>query len=595
MIPQSFVDELLERVDIASLIESSVPLKRAGNEFKACCPFHNEKTPSFYVVPDKRIYHCFGCGKSGNALGWVMDYDGLGFVDAVKQLAGELGLEVPDDRQSAAYRRNSRPKDDLYDVHTRLTEWYRANLHAPIGQQAREYLHQRGVSPEMQERFQLGYAPNEFQAVSQWGKAHKFSQQVLLRAGVLTQKEEGGRPYDRWRHRLMFPIIDERQRVVGFSGRLLDQDAKGGKYVNSPETDIFKKGRILYGIGQARDGIRKHGASMLCEGQLDVIALHQAGWDNAVAPQGTAFTEDQAKLLARFAPELLLAFDSDRAGMEAAVKAVGSYLPAGLSARVIRLGEGEDPDSLIKQHGPAGFTQRLEQAVDYFDFLLDYHCTQHNPQDPQGKQQIAVAYLEIVRQLPSEILRSEYIKRLSARLAVAEDVLGHEMHSQQDAAEEQQRRQVQRRLQQASTPPADPALERLATEESVLLDIALHHSIYAGRMLRELEASQLPATAAGCALRNLLGRTAMAEWSAGVRDMARFANDQGPVARLLIRPDYPLNVDERKLRDAYQGCIHRLKLAAINQEMARPDCSAERQQELHKQRASLEQAHRKRR
>ena len=587
MIPNSFVNDLLDRVDIANLIESAVPLQRAGSEYKACCPFHDEKTPSFYVVPDKRMYHCFGCGVSGNAVGWVMAYDGLGFVDAVKLLAGRMGLEIPDDGSGFKKRRQDGPaREDLYAVHTRLTHWYRQNLLGPGGATARQYLAERGISDEIQERFQVGYAPDSFHAVVDWGRAHNYSADLMLRAGVLTSKEGSRSPYDRWRDRIMFPISDERRRVVAFSGRVLSSEAKGGKYVNSPETDIFKKGRILYGIGQARDGIRKQGCTLLCDGQLDVIACHQAGFDHAVAPQGTAFTTEQARLLGRFAPDLLLAFDSDRAGTEATVKAADSFLAASLTARVVRLGDGEDPDSLIKKDGPAALAARIQQAQDYFAFLIDYLSTQHDATHPEGKRRIAETYLNVVRQLPSEITRSEYVQLLSNRLDLATEAVRDELHQINDKQQTQAQSRTRRRL--INTAPAVvPEQNRLSSEESILFDVALHHGRYAWRMVEDLESGDLPNSQAGHALRALLARSALGEWSAGVRDIAVQANELPPsLSAVIVRSQFPADCPDDVVGNAYQRCVLGLREVRLRERSA-TEQDPKTQLEINKKRAEI--------
>lgn len=377
-IPQDFIDGLLARCDIVEVIESRVQLKKAGREYKACCPFHDENTPSFTVSPSKQFYHCFGCGAHGNVVGFLMEYDGLGFIDAVEELAERVGLEVP--REAGA-----RPEghDLLYPVLTDAARWYRQRLKE--SDEAIAYLKRRGVSGSAAARFGLGFAPDEWQGLIEALGSSRDLRKALAEVG-LTSKSERGREYDKFRHRLMFPIHDSRGRVVAFGGRDLGED--GPKYLNSPETPLFHKGRMVYGLhlakssGAKTSGSKSSGAKqalgrldrlVVVEGYMDVIALADHGIEDAVATLGTAVTSDQAELLFRSAPTLVFCFDGDRAGRQAAWRALEAVLPRmreGRQARFLFLPEGEDPDSLVRGEGAERFKQRLAEATGIAEYFF---------------------------------------------------------------------------------------------------------------------------------------------------------------------------------------------------------------------------------
>jgi DNA primase len=374
-IPRSFIENLLSRSDVVQVINQRVPLKKAGGAYKACCPFHDEKTPSFNVSSSKQFYHCFGCGASGDALKFLMEYEGLSFVEAVESLASQMGMEVPRERLSPekqkAQQQRQQQQRDLFDVMHLVARYYRHQLrdHAESAE-ARQYLKSRGLSAEVAKQFVIGFAPPGWDSLVSGLKADPKLKQQLIEVGVLVQKE-GGRQYDRFRHRIMFPIRDGRGRVVAFGGRVLGDDQP--KYLNSPETAIFHKSNTLYGLYEMRQSREKHSQIVVVEGYMDVVALAQYGVHNVVATLGTATTIEHLELLFREVNEVVFCFDGDRAGLKAAWKALQLVLPMMEEQRSVKflfLPDGEDPDSMVRKEGASKFGLRAEEAMPLSAFLL---------------------------------------------------------------------------------------------------------------------------------------------------------------------------------------------------------------------------------
>ncbi len=411
-IPHSFIDELVARTDIVELIGGRVPLKRAGREFKACCPFHDEKSPSFWVSPDKQFYHCFGCGAHGTALGFLMEYDHLGFVEAVEELASRAGLEVPREGGDAA----PRPDDDLFLALERAALYFRQQLgESP---KAREYLGKRGLGAEIQQRFGIGYAPPRWDGLLERHGGSEAERQTLLRAGLVVERQpEPGRDaghYDRFRDRVMFPIRDARGRVIGFGGRVLDQGEP--KYLNSPETELFHKGRELYGLFEARQATRNLRRLLVVEGYMDVVRLHQAGLTYAVATLGTATTPEHLQRIFRLVGEVVFCFDGDRAGRAAAWRALENSLPEvreGRQLRFLFLPDGHDPDSLVGEEGAEAFEARMTQALPLADYLVEELRSRAAPEGVDGRARFVELARPLLRRIPSEVYRELLLGQLS--------------------------------------------------------------------------------------------------------------------------------------------------------------------------------------
>ena len=410
-IPQSFIDDLLARVDIVEVIDSRVPLKKAGRDYSACCPFHNEKTPSFSVSQAKQFYHCFGCGAHGSAIGFLMDYEHLEFVEAIEELAHGLGLEVP--REAGG---TPRPSDDgqrLFALLERADRYFRQQLREhPQASRAVAYLKQRGLSGEIAARFGIGYAPPGWENLeAELGKDPQ-TRQDLLRLGLTLTRDDGS-PYDRFRDRVMFPIRDRRGRVIGFGGRVLGDDKP--KYLNSPESPVFHKGQELYGLFEARKAERKLERLLVVEGYMDVVALAQFGIGYAVATLGTATTREHLDRLFRTVPEVVFSFDGDRAGREAAWRALENCLPVladGRQVRFLFLPEGEDPDSQVRQEGREAFERRIREAMPLSEYLFEHLAGQVDMTSLDGRARLVELARPLLRQLPEGAFRQLLVQRL---------------------------------------------------------------------------------------------------------------------------------------------------------------------------------------
>jgi DNA primase len=423
-IPQHFIDDLVARADIVELIGSRVPLKKAGREYRACCPFHDEKTPSFWVSPAKQFYHCFGCGAHGTALGFLMNYDRLPFPEAVEELASRLGVEVP--REAAAAGAPARGAgDDLYGLLSQVTAFYGAEL--GHSEKAQAYLRKRGLDQTCVERFAIGYAPASWNEVLRRFGTNEEGRRRLAETGLIIERERsseeqrraGDLHYDRFRDRLMFPIRDARGRVLGFGGRVLDQGEP--KYLNSPETALFHKGRELYGLYEVRQSRAPIRRLLIVEGYMDVVRLHQAGITYAVATLGTATTPEHLKRAFRVASEVIFCFDGDRAGRAAAWRALNNALPeaqAGREMRFLFLPDGEDPDSLIAQEGAAAFEARYASALPLSEYLVQHLQSEVDTSHADGKARFVAQAKPLLERLPEGPYRELLLDRLAAAIGV---------------------------------------------------------------------------------------------------------------------------------------------------------------------------------
>ncbi|MDP3978751.1 MAG: DNA primase [Pseudomonas sp.] len=420
LIPQSFIDDLLNRTDIVDVVASRIQLKKAGKNYTACCPFHKEKTPSFSVSPDKQFYYCFGCGAGGNALGFVMDHDQLDFPQAVEDLAKRAGMEVPREEGGRNSSKPRQPTDSpLYPLLTAAAEYYRQALKShPQRQAAVDYLKGRGLSGEIARDFGLGFAPPGWDNLHKHLASDSLQQKAMIDAGLLVENADNPekiKRYDRFRDRVIFPIRDSRGRVIAFGGRVLGDDKP--KYLNSPETPVFHKGQELYGLFEARKSNRDLDEIMVVEGYMDVIALAQQGLRNAVATLGTATSEEHLKRLFRIVPSVLFCFDGDAAGRNAAWRALEATLPSlqdGRRARFLFLPDGEDPDTLVRSEGTDAFRARInQQAQPLADYFFQQLSEEADPRSLEGKAHLVTLAAPLIDKIPGNNLRTLMRQRLS--------------------------------------------------------------------------------------------------------------------------------------------------------------------------------------
>jgi DNA primase len=420
------IERIRAASDIVDVIGMYLPLKKAGANFTALCPFHKEKTPSFNVNAHKQIFHCFGCHKGGDVFTFVKEYENIGFVDAVRRLAERAKIPLKFDNNPTE-QQSRHLKDQLLEIHEQITQrWQNCLANEAAGQMARDYLAKRGVSAEAIKLFRLGAAPESWDDTVNWAKSKNHELPLIEKAGLIIHKEETGNYYDRFRGRLMFPICDEQGRVIGFSGRILSGDEKTAKYVNSPETPIFTKGKVFFGLDKAKRAILDVEEAIICEGQIDLIACHMAGVKNVVAPQGTALTVDHARILQRYTDLIVLCFDADQAGWKAAIKAFDPRIAAKLSVLVAIVPAPHDPDSFIKTFGTDAFRKLISDAQSFFDFYLNYLSANNNVTTDQGRITIASLMIEALQKTDNAVQIDKYIQKTALRLGVSPEAVRKE-------------------------------------------------------------------------------------------------------------------------------------------------------------------------
>ncbi|WP_047512545.1 DNA primase [Vibrio harveyi] len=423
-IPRSFIDDLLARLDIVDIIDARVKLKKKGKNYGACCPFHNEKTPSFSVSQEKQFYHCFGCGVHGNAIDFIMEFERLDFVEAIEELASYLGLDVPREQRSggggqfnSGPQASSSEKRSLYDIMGSIAQFYRNQLKQPTSKVAIEYLKDRGLSGEIVQKFGIGYVADEWDLVRKNFGQNKDNQDMLVTGGMLIENDKGNR-YDRFRGRIMFPIRDRRGRVIGFGGRVLGDGTP--KYLNSPETPIFHKGKELYGLYEVLQAYREPPRILVVEGYMDVVALAQYGVDYSVASLGTSTTGDHIQMLFRQTNTVVCCYDGDRAGKEAAWRALENalqYLKTGNTLKFLFLPDGEDPDSYVRKYGKQAFEQQIEQATPLSSYLFDNLIELHqiNLGNNEGKSALRAYASALIDKIPDPYFQELLEKLLDER------------------------------------------------------------------------------------------------------------------------------------------------------------------------------------
>jgi len=425
-IPQNFIDDLIARSDIVAVINARVPLKRKGKEYTACCPFHNEKTPSFTVSENKQFYYCFGCHAKGNVIGFLMDYEHLSYIDAIESLAADQHMDIPHENETGATQ-NKQDKQPLYDILKQASELYQQEL--KISDRAIDYLKQRGLTGEVAKQFKIGYAPDGWDFLMRHLGKTTESLNALSKTGLIINNENN-RTYDRFRDRIMFPITDQRGRVIGFGGRILDQGEP--KYLNSPENAVFHKGQELYGLYETRQALRKIDRIVIVEGYMDVVALAQHGISYAVASLGTATTTEQIQKTFRTTHEIVFCYDGDLAGKKAAWRALENTLPVirdGMVAKFLFLPEKEDPDTMIRKEGKEAFEQRIKQASTLSDFLFQTLKAASDIDTKEGKAQLASKANTLIQKMHNSLFKDLLVEELSSLVGLSQQQLESKIDS----------------------------------------------------------------------------------------------------------------------------------------------------------------------
>ena len=605
-IPEEIIDEIAARSDLVDIVLGYVPnLKQAGSRWKGCCPFHQEKTPSFIVNPDSNTFHCFGCGVGGNVFKFVMMIENLDFPSAVQTLARKYNVTIPEPdpyrgggKYAASGNENYNLRERLFLLHEKLAAWYAAWLKNNPDSKAAAYFRSREMDPAFALRFQIGAAPDSWDAAMNWALHEGFILDELKAAHLVSESQKvQGKFFDFFRNRLIFPIWNEQGRVVGFSARQIDKEQGGGKYVNSVESPIFKKGRILYGLNFARPDIPKKGSVILCEGQMDVIAMHTAGCTNAVAPQGTAFGDDQAAILRRYTDTVLLATDADSAGFKAVLKDAAILLPRGFHLKVVSFPGGKDPDELLHKSGPEAVREAVDQAADFFEFLFRRTASEQDSSTPDGKVRIAEQLLQYIRLLESEVARDSYLNWLAEKLGLTPDALETELKHlevRQRHTPLREHRRTENHAEQTSKPAGplpdsmtDPKLKIALTE---LLRTLLNHRECADRIAQELLPDYLDDGPVPQAIITLIQAHLNNEWEQGPAEITRQLTscplDGSAVYAILSEETAPQSEDiaEKIVRDCLKS-IRRLHLqkqiAELRKLLAGVPQGEERQSLLH--------------
>lgn len=442
------VEEIKERLNIVDVVQEYVPLKKAGANHKACCPFHNEKTPSFTVSESKQFFHCFGCGKGGDLFTFVQEIEGVEFAEALRMLAKKAGVEL---RPTNPREHNERTR--LLDCLHLAADYFRVALkQSKEGEVARDYLKKRDVSDEIQERFQIGYSADSWDALMTFLKKKGYKEKEIEQAGLIAPSEKTGGHYDRFRGRLMFPIHNAHGNVIGFGGRTLDPDQKEAKYINSPQTRVYNKSEVLYGLHLAKKYIQKMDATVIVEGYMDVITAHQAKFRNVVSASGTALTEEQIRRLQRFSNNVILAFDADTAGLSAAWRGMQIAIQQGMNIKIMMLPPGKDPDDIIRED-PTTFRQLAIEAKPFMEYAFETVLSPLDLTDVLNKKKAAKELLPMIAMFPDKIEQTHYIKKLAEKVEVSPDVL-------QETIDNTRKKQQQRPRQQEQQPASTQEQQR---------------------------------------------------------------------------------------------------------------------------------------
>ena len=428
LIPQEIIDKVLDANDIVEIISGYIPLKRAGRNFKALCPFHHEKTSSFVVSPDRQIYHCFGCGVGGNVVNFLMRYERMEFPEALETLANKVGITIPKDISKDASQGISQK---LFAINELACNFYNNILvNSRDASSVRSYLEKRGIEPDTAKKFRLGYAPDKWDELIKYLRQKNISLSLIEKSGLISARDSGTGFYDRFRDRVIFPIFDIKSRVIGFGARATKEILP--KYINSPETPIYSKGKNLFGFNFTKDVIRNKDSVVIVEGYMDFIVPFQEGLDNIVASSGTALTVEQIRILKRYTHNAIVVFDADQAGELAALRSLDLFLSSEMNVKVVSLPKGSDPDSFVRESGFDELKEKIDNALNLFDFKLNLLKTKYDINKSEDKAKIAKEMLQTIKKVKNEVLKSSYLKRLAEILSVREEALFIELDKVKD-------------------------------------------------------------------------------------------------------------------------------------------------------------------
>ncbi len=528
-IPNEIREIIRERCDIVDVIGSYIQLKNMGKTWKACCPFHQEKTPSFTVSPERQSFHCFGCGAGGDVFKFVMMYENVDFTTAGILLAERAQVIIPEETrfQSKDDTPLSQHKDRFYEIYETLCTFYQKQLVQFPDSTVAQYLSTRHLPPEVIEKFRIGAAPNAWEDGVNLLRKLGFTDEEIKLSGVVSESEKNpGKLYDRFRNRLIFPIWNEQGRVVAFSARKVVEEEGGGKYVNSPESPVFKKSKTLYALPFARREIPKHlEGAILCEGQLDTIAMHRAGFENTIAPQGTAFTHEQAALIKRQTDRLCLGLDADSAGIEATLRCIEIALPLGFDIKVIRFPGGKDPDELFRKQGFESIHDAVHQAIDFSQFLIDYFSQKFDIKSPTGRSRIANGVLQYIAKIPNDIAIASHAENLAQHLKLPIDAIRTELnliraknasHSRTLPQEPPYHSPLEELMR-----PASRALsaeeKKMLTAEKEMLKLVIEYADAAQAVAENIPLEYLSDTVEGHAIAQIVQLHSIGQWSSRIQ------------------------------------------------------------------------------
>jgi DNA primase len=554
--PQTFIDDLKRQADIVRIVQDYVSLKKTGANWVAPCPFHKETKPSFSVSPAKEMFYCFGCHKGGNVFTFVMELERVDFPEAIKIVAEKSGMPLPKMVDDSRFEARKRDSDQVIELNQWAMVWWedQLNSNSPPAKAAREYLDQRGITDETRKSFRIGFAPDRWEAISTHLRQKGATQEQLEKSGLVVKKDEGG-SYDRFRGRLMFPVIDPQGRPVAFGGRILDPEGEP-KYLNSPETTAYTKGRHLYGLNLTRDEIRRQGFAILVEGYLDLIVPYQIGVRNVVASLGTALTPEQVKLIARFARKVVVNYDGDRAGVQAAKRAIETILAEDLEVKVLVLPDNADPDDFIRKYGAAEYQKRRGEAQPHIQFVLDQAVRDRNLHSPADKAAAVEEALPFVRAVRSRIQKREYFDITMDALRVQPD----------------QRRELWQRIRSGASTDAASVQElakrspisRPTVAEQRLLSLLLANKELRKIVLPRLETTDYDGLASGAIFRALVSLDE-ADKEVGFDSLSTATADDPSASELLARlmmTETMESFDESL--SAADSCLNALRLMKLD-------------------------------